>query len=162
MKPGQFIFGRLSAAKELRSKPDATYKRMLKLKKLGNITTQNRTHFTVITINNWDFYQNQDADITNQVTTKYQPSNTNKNVKNDKKKDFSSDSVEYGLAEFLFNQIRLRKDDYKKPNLQTWAKHIDYLIRLDKRDPDRIKEVIEWCQRDEFWQDNILSTIKLR
>jgi len=36
------------------------------------------------------------------------------------------------------------------------------MIRLDKRKPEKIKEVIDWCQADDFWYANILSTKKLR
>ena len=36
------------------------------------------------------------------------------------------------------------------------------MIRLDKRNPNQIKVVIKWSQIDDFWQDNILSTVKLR
>ena len=36
------------------------------------------------------------------------------------------------------------------------------MIRLDNRQPNEIKAVIEWSQEDDFWQDNILSTTKLR
>ena len=74
----------------------------------------------------------------------------------------SSDSVEYGLAKLLLDCIRSRKADYRGPNLQAWAKHVDYMIRIDHRTPERIRAVIEWCQQDDFWQNNILSTSKLR
>jgi len=66
------------------------------------------------------------------------------------------------LAELLLSEIRRRKPDYRKPDLKAWAKHIDLMIRRDKRNPERIREVIEWCQLDDFWQSNILSTEKLR
>ncbi|MBT9169502.1 MAG: hypothetical protein DDT19_02862 [Syntrophomonadaceae bacterium] len=36
------------------------------------------------------------------------------------------------------------------------------MIRIDKRDPEKIRQIIEWCQADDFWQNNILSTGKLR
>jgi len=36
------------------------------------------------------------------------------------------------------------------------------MIRIDKRDVSEIGQVIEWCQQDQFWQSNILSTSKLR
>ena len=36
------------------------------------------------------------------------------------------------------------------------------MIRIDKRTPDKIREVIDWCQADDFWCKNILSTNKLR
>lgn len=75
---------------------------------------------------------------------------------------FRPNSVEFGLAELLLNLILERKPDFKKPNLQAWAKYIDKMIRGDKRTPERIEAVIRWCQRDSFWQANILSTAKLR
>jgi len=84
VKAGQFIFGRFSAAKDLRAKPDATYKRLLKLKSMQNLTTQNKYHYTIVTICNWGLYQNTETKITTQVTPNYHPSNTNKNDKNDK------------------------------------------------------------------------------
>jgi hypothetical protein len=43
-----------------------------------------------------------------------------------------------------------------------WAKDIDKMIRLDKREPREIAEVVRWCQKDSFWSQNILSGLKLR
>ena len=71
-------------------------------------------------------------------------------------------SDEFRLSELLLNLILSRKPDFKRPNLQSWAKHIDRMIRLDRRTPERIEQVIRWCQQDSFWQSNILSTEKLR
>ncbi len=81
---------------------------------------------------------------------------------------FSSDSDEFRLANYLFKHIQRRKQDFKEPNLQSWAKHVDLMIRIDKREPESIKRVIAWCQSDgpsgdwNGWQNNILSTAKLR
>lgn len=77
-------------------------------------------------------------------------------------KTFLSDSTEYRLANLLLTKIRENNTEVKLPNLQTWSKHIDYLIRIDLRDPQEVANVIAWCQKDSFWQDNILSTSKLR
>jgi hypothetical protein len=85
-----------------------------------------------------------------------------KEKKKGKKKTFSSDSVESRLAESLIAQILSRKPDFKKPDVQEWSKHIDLMIEKDKRSPERIRQIIRWCQQDPFWQDNILSTKKLR
>jgi len=68
----------------------------------------------------------------------------------------------FRLAELLLSLILARKPDFKKPNLQGWAKDIDRMIRLDKRTPEQIEAVIRWCQQDLFWQSNILSAAKLR
>lgn len=72
------------------------------------------------------------------------------------------ESIEFKLSEFLFNKIKENNPGHKQPNLNTWVTHIDKMIRLDNRDPEKIKEVIEWCQANDFWQANILSTKKLR
>ena len=42
------------------------------------------------------------------------------------------------------------------------AEHIEKMKRIDKRSEEEIKKVIIWCQQDSFWQNNILSTAKLR
>lgn len=89
LESGQFIFGRNSAAKELNMTPSGVWKRMQKLKNLGNLELKSNNQFSIITIMNWDSYQSDenksDTESNNQVTTKEQPGNTNKNVKNVKK-----------------------------------------------------------------------------
>lgn len=75
---------------------------------------------------------------------------------------YSPNSDEVRMSEFLFSLISARDGKAKKPNLQEWAVHIDRLIRLDNRSPIEIRAVIEWCQGDPFWQNNILSAEKLR
>ena len=88
--PGQFIFGRLTAARELNMKTSSVRNRMEKLRVSGNIAMQTDTHYTIVTICNWDKYQ---GDINfegqasgqakdNQRTTKGQPKDTDKNCKN--------------------------------------------------------------------------------
>jgi hypothetical protein len=84
---GQMIFGRNTVAHILKQKPISTYKRLLKLEKMGNVNIQNNTHYSLITVNNWVSY----VDFTfikehatgqpsnNQGTTKEQPSNTKNN-----------------------------------------------------------------------------------
>ena len=54
--PGQFIFGRESAAKKLKMKPSTVWKRIVKLKKLGNLNIQSNRQYSIITIVNWDTY----------------------------------------------------------------------------------------------------------
>ena len=71
-------------------------------------------------------------------------------------------SHEFRLSQLLLDLILERKPDFKKPNLQRWAVHIDRMVRLDGREPARVEAVIRWCQQDPFWQSNILSTAKLR
>ena len=77
-------------------------------------------------------------------------------------KRYTSDSTEYGLSKLLYSKILLNNPEYKEPNFQTWARHIDLMIRIDKRTPEAIKNIIEWMQNDDFWYDKVLSTDKLR
>jgi hypothetical protein len=66
------------------------------------------------------------------------------------------------LVNLLYDLIKERRPSFKVPNLVNWIKPIDLMIRVDKRDLAEIEKVIKWCQQDEFWQNNILSTGKLR
>lgn len=77
-------------------------------------------------------------------------------------KTFLSDSIEYRLADYLFKYMLKNNPECKQPNLDSWAKNIDLMIRVDKRNTDDIKHIIEWSQKDAFWRKNILSTSKLR
>ena len=76
-------------------------------------------------------------------------------------------SDELRLATLLLKEIQRNKAErnlspFKQPNLQRWAREIDLMIRKDGRKPERIQEVILWCQRSSFWWKNILSTGKLK
>ncbi len=78
------------------------------------------------------------------------------------KENYSPNSDEFRMSQILFNLIRDRDPEHKEPDLQKWAIHIDRMIRLDNRKVDDIEKVIAWCQANEFWKNNILSTSKLR
>ena len=83
-------------------------------------------------------------------------------VRRPERKAFSEDSPEVELSTLLFSLIRQRNPNHRAPNLQTWAGHVDRMIRIDHRDPAAIRRMIEWSQADDFWQNNILSTDTLR
>lgn len=75
---------------------------------------------------------------------------------------FSDASIEVKLSYHLLERIREKDSNYKNPNIQEWARNINLLIRIDRRTPEEIIQVIDWCQNDSFWHTNILSTAKLR
>lgn len=97
--------------------------------------------------------------VSNQNPT---PSSSSSSSSSKKNKDYSPDSSEFQLSDLLLSYIYERNKNFKEPNMQEWSLCIDRMIRLDKRDPTQIERVIVWCQQDEFWQNNILSTDKLR
>jgi phage replication O-like protein O len=91
----------------------------------------------------------------NNIQKKEKPSCPNSKI-------FGPESDEIRLSSVLFGLIRNNNPQAKEPNFQTWAKHIDLMIRVDKRKPEDIERLIRWTQADPFWMCNILSTEKLR
>jgi hypothetical protein len=57
LMPGQFVFQRNIAAKELKMNPATVQKRMLKLKNLQKVITQTGTHYSIYSIVNWPTFQ---------------------------------------------------------------------------------------------------------
>jgi len=106
--------------------------------------------------NNNDNNENKDNNIS---------SSSEDTFKKETQLKFEFDSIEYRLADFLRKWVKKNNAIAKVPDdadMDTWSKHIDYMIRLDNREAQDIKAVIEFSQRDEFWMTNILSTAKLR
>lgn len=84
------------------------------------------------------------------------------NSRKSQKQTFDNRSIPFILSDILLLFINHRNGNFKKPDIQKWAYEVDKMIRLDKRSPCGIMNVICWSQSDEFWQNNILSTAKLR
>lgn len=93
--PGQFIYGRKTAAKELKMKQPTVQKRMLKLKNMQNLITQNKNHYSLVTVASWDFYQSDNKKVSPKVSPRYQASITNKNVKNVKKDTYAQNFLTF-------------------------------------------------------------------
>ncbi len=70
--------------------------------------------------------------------------------------------IDIELATLLRDKIKENLPTFKEPNIDSWAKEIEKMRRIDKRTEEQIRYLIEWCQQDSFWQGNILSTKKLR
>ena len=103
VQPGQFVFGRHSAAKDLSMNPNTVWKRMQKLKNLENLNIESNTQYSIITITNWHSYQvdekESNIESNKQVTSKEQASNTDKNDKNDKNVNtYTDDFLEFWQA----------------------------------------------------------------
>jgi hypothetical protein len=118
---------------------------------------------TVITITNWEADQKTTRKQRSRRTASDQQADTDKNEKNEENEKKSSCNAEaLRLSELFLELIVQRKGDLRRPNLDRWARDMDRLIRLDGRTPERIEAVIRFCQRDPFWQNNILSVAALR
>jgi len=136
------------------------------LMKQPMVATTKTTRGMIVTILNYDKYQNQKNYETynenhNKPTMNLHDKQELKELKN-KRKIFLSNSDEFRLSELLYSLILKNNPKAKKPNLQSWSKHIDLALRVDNRSAADLEKVIRWCQQDDFWASNILSTQKLR
>jgi ketosteroid isomerase-like protein len=68
-----------------------------------------------------------------------------------------------GLCQSLAADMRSNDPKAKTPDESSaWRSAMRKLIDIDGRDANEVASVIHWCQRDSFWQSNILSPGKLR
>ena len=65
--PGQFIFGRDSAAQELDMPASSVWQRMQKLKNIGNLDINCDSNYSIISLLNWSAYQ----DVENEYDSNY-------------------------------------------------------------------------------------------
>lgn len=65
------------------------------------------------------------------------------------------------LCNYLADKIKANGNKVNSVGIR-WHQAMDRLQRIDGYTPDQIRQVIDWCQKDEFWQGNILSAPKLR
>lgn len=75
------------------------------------------------------------------------------------------DSDAYKAARYLDRRIRERlptKPGASEAALQSWARDIDKLNRIDGQSWDDIADVLEYSQNDAFWAPNIMSGAKFR
>ncbi|HDR7542004.1 phage replisome organizer N-terminal domain-containing protein [Bacillus sp. CH_442] len=86
--------------------------------------------------------------------------------KDKKKREKSSrhkfETCDTNGAKYLFEKIKDNNPKQKEPNFDNWANEFRLMRERDNREPQEIKDVIDWCQADPFWQGNILSPKKLR
>lgn len=110
------------------------------------------------------FYYNERMKFEADKRSKYSASrSTNrKNICKTYDEHMENENENENISKLLLNEIIKRKPDFKQPDLEKWAVNIELMIRVDKRPLEQIKKVILWCQQDQFWQNNILSTSKLR
>lgn len=82
--PGEFVFGRKSAARELSIPESTVHDRMKRLQELGCIDIKPDTHFSIVRVVNWGLYQADGDDARHptdtQATGNRHPTDTNKNV----------------------------------------------------------------------------------
>ena len=102
--PGQFITGRFALHKEMyprkkknQKSPSTIWNKLQILQNMRNLNIRSHAKYSIITISNWEQYQQNEQQANNRLTTGEQPANTNKNDKNEKNiKDTSPGSSKNG------------------------------------------------------------------
>lgn len=105
----------------------------------------------------------------NQDTEKQDPENEDSKVEQsliskdiiDKREQLKGADAREILPKFE-EYIKKILPDCKKPTAEYWESEIEKMIRIDKRDPQDIKKIIEWLPSSNFWRKNILCPKKLR
>lgn len=171
---GQFITGRSAGAAEVKLKPSTFWDYMKFLEENQSINIKSNSKYSVVTVDNWGLFQykdtTSDSETDNKPSTNQPPSDTNKNgntVNNDnksttsKKLKFTDEHMK--VAELLLSLIKDNNPNYVfHGNMNSWADVIRLMVERDNINIDLIKKTVMWCQADQFWQSNILSTAKLR
>lgn len=78
-------------------------------------------------------------------------------VKPKKEKQSFTEKV-HEVGDQLIDALIRTKPDYSPPkNRSAFLTEIDFLLRLDKRDPQKILDVFNWALSDSFWADKMFK-----
>ena len=147
VKPGEFVFGRKAASRELGMPESSVWKRMVKLKKLKNVNIKSDSQYSVVSIVNWDTYnpdqEKGDSKGDRQGTGKEQARNTEKKVKKDKNKIYSAEFLKFW-------------DAYPKKTGK-WAVWNAWQSKNGVRPPiDRLLSIIAIHKKGKSWKDGFI------
>ena len=122
LEPGQFVFGRTKASKDLKIKSSTIYRLIWSLKKSGNIEIESNNKFSIITIVNWGAYQEDKIEIGQQVNNKRTTSEHKQTLKNVKNKERNNIKKENNLPDWLnkesWSEYKQHRKDIKSPLTQ--------------------------------------------
>lgn len=158
-----------------------------RLVRLQRVCTKTHELGTVFTVLNYEQYQGFGYYQANELGTQLgtvteQSRNNNKNVNKgderkdikpsssqNKKKPYSEDDRYYKMAVYLHKKIMEHAAVNNKEHLvinadmQKWADEFRKIVEIDEhKDLYEMRDIIDWCTSDHFWQTNILSPKKLR
>jgi len=190
IKRGQLLTSQFNLAAETGLSRKNVRTALFILAKCQFVAIRTAKRYSIITICNYDRYQDKQI-VNGQVNgqpnseevAKWGPSGGHiqecKECKEEKKgseqkkvrtrspKEFTEESEAYKLANHHLTRILELSPNIKKPSLQSWAQDVDYMLRLDGRKPDEIRNLLDriFTGSDSialFWRKNILSPGALR
>jgi len=172
LEPGQFIFGTYQAREDTELTVQNIRTCIDKLKKSKNITVKTTNKYSVITIENWEFYQSgigqtnsqTNKPLTNQKQTSNKPVTTYKSIESDKRK-----RVIYSEQFERFWNAHPRRAGSKKLCFTEWNKKMlddkidDVMLALENHivSESWTKEDCKWITGTQKWIENGMWTVKL-
>lgn len=137
LQPGEFVFGRDSASNELQMSASTIRNWMVQLKKDSYVDIKTTNKYSVVTILNWNEYQEKDSRKDSRKTAEKQQNNTNNNVNNGNKlsltknvKDNTKRDFDIDLILQAFEKRLGYKPTDKKPRFtaHTFKKQLERFI----------------------------------
>jgi hypothetical protein len=146
LMPGEFVFGLKAAAKETCISIQSIRTLLNFLKTSQNITLKSTNKFSIISILNWDTYQNEENEINTQInkqlTNNQQTTNNKQECKELKNNIYTS--------EFLTFYQNYPKHIGKEPAWKAWKKHNGNLPPL----ADLISKINEFKETEDWKKEN--------
>jgi hypothetical protein len=164
LKPGQFIFGRKAAARELKTTERKIRTCVHKLENLQNLTIKTTNKFSIISIMNWEIYQGNgiesDQQSDQQVTSKRPASDHKQERKKGNKELYTPNFLKFWEAYPKKEAKGKAFEAYKKikepkPSLKTILDTIEQQKKLDGwQDKQYIPQPATWLNQRR-WEDEI-------
>lgn len=101
--------------------------------------------------------EESDACVTSRDDTDIEDKELDIDKEKDKKKQEKTsrhkfETYDTNGAKYLFEKIKGNNPKQKEPNFDSWANDFRLMREKDNRELQEIKDVIDWCQADPFWQ----------
>ena len=180
LNSGQLVFGRIKFSAETGVSENKVRAALDVLKSLNMITIKSMAKFSIISITNWQKYQEDNQQITdkppalNQQVTSNAPASSH--IQEGKEREEGKESKELNTivpknkfsdedkkcALWLADKLIEFIPDCKKPNIDGWADHVRKMREIDNRDHKEICQLWLWCRKDSFESANVQSPEKLR
>ena len=168
IKPGSGVFGLNQIVKDLtglknENKPKfkkyrSIYFRRLKLlQNMKNIELKPTNKFTIITVVNWDQYQQNETQVKlkrNSSETQVKTNKNDKNVKNEKNDNKINTELDKIRKHYnrVFGRDTKSTEGYRK----------NYLHWKEIHSTEKIMKAIDVARQDNFWKDKLTLTILFR
>ncbi|KXI52418.1 MULTISPECIES: phage replisome organizer N-terminal domain-containing protein [Bacillus cereus group] len=142
----------LERVKQLNAERNRKYRERKKQQQLSLENKGNESDVYMTSRDGTDIEEDKELDIDKEKDKK----------KKEKPSRHKFETCDTNGAKYLFEKIKGNNPKQKEPNFDSWANDFRLMREKDNRELKEIKDVIDWCQADPFWQGNILSPKKLR